>query len=87
MRPSDQKVQIIARETGMLYKTQGSTTEYSRTVTVETDGIELTMEFGYQTPDEMSYIAVYQKGRNRAVDTYTENFEDVRTDYPQFFQD
>ena len=82
MRPSDSKVQQIARDSGMLYKVRGKTTEYSRPVKVG----DLTMEFEYQSPDTETYIEVYQDGKRRPVDSYSPNeLDQVRIDYPQFF--
>ena len=53
MRAQDQKVQAIARQTGMLFMSNGR--EYAKTVTVD----NFLMEFEYETPDTVAYIEVY----------------------------
>lgn len=80
MRRQDLKVQAIARKVGMLYLHNGI--EYSQPVTIG----EFTMEFQFETPDEVAYIEVYKEGKRRPVSSYTEDFEDVKIDYPQFFK-
>jgi hypothetical protein len=81
MRAQDQKVQSIAREVGMLFMHKGR--EYGQSVTVG----NFRMEFEYESPDSVAYIEVYDitSKSNRAVQSYTEDFEDVEIDYPQFF--
>jgi hypothetical protein len=79
MRANDLKVQTIARATGMLYMKDGK--EYGTNVKAD----DLTMEFGYETPDEVAYVAVYKEGKRRPVNCYTEDFEDVEIEFPQFF--
>jgi|DEB0MinimDraft_12_1074336.scaffolds.fasta_scaffold05999_2 hypothetical protein len=81
MRVNDLKVQGIAREVGMLYMV--GTKEYSRPVKVG----DLTMEFEFEGSDNEAYIEVYQAGKSRALESYSNEFEDIRIDFPQFFQD
>ena len=81
MRAQDQKVQEIARQTGMLYMIKGK--EYAQSVTVG----DFVMEFEYSNPEDVAYIEVYDTTRKskRPVSIYYEDFEDVEIEYPQFF--
>ena len=45
------------------------------------------MEFEFEGSDNEAYIEVYQAGKSRALESYSNEFEDIRIDFPQFFQD
>lgn len=81
MREQDQKVQAIARETGMLYMHEGR--EYASPISVG----DFRMEFEYSNPEDVAYIEVYaiNSVSSKPISIYYEDFEDVQIDYPQFF--
>ncbi len=85
MRPQDQKVEEIARATGMLTTVNGR--DSSQDVSVG----DLGMTFQFQTPDEHAHVEIYKKtgGRFKSVEVYMESeldLEIIKVDYPQFFE-
>jgi len=83
MREDDLKVQEIARATKMLYMKGG----IEHNTRVEEGGFS--MDFQYQTPDEMAYIEVVEVGKpNKRGHLYMDNeldFDLIKKDFPMFF--
>jgi hypothetical protein len=80
MRYGDQKVNEIARETGMIVNRNGR--DYSTSVTVGNKE----MSFEYENPEDEAYISIYQSGKREL--TYGVNdFDGLREEHPEFFQD
>lgn len=84
MRLNDEKVQKIARETGMLFMKDGRETGTALRV----DGLE--MSFSYENPEECAHATVCLNKRPYTTQAvYMDSELDInliKSDFPQFFK-
>ena len=80
MRLSDEKINSIARETGMIV--YGPNGRKSATNVVEGD-IELSFE--YENPDEEAHVCAYNTLTRKCTYYMGNDLESLREDHPVFF--